>query len=104
MLNQGDKPIAFWSRILNPAELNHFLVEKEANVIIEATRECSHYLKGNYFILVKDQKTLSYIFDKHKALRTKNDKIHRWQIELSTYRYMLYIHNTTVRKQIYTGT
>lgn len=38
-LNQGDRPIAFWSRTLNTPERNHSPVEKEPNAIIEATIE-----------------------------------------------------------------
>ena len=42
---------------------------------------------SKHFIPVTDQKALSYIFDKHKALKIENDKTHCRQIELSPYRY-----------------
>lgn len=39
MLNQGGRFVVYWSRTLNSSEQNHFPVEKEANMILEAIRQ-----------------------------------------------------------------
>ena len=45
-LNQDGRPVAFFSRTLNPSERNHSSVEKEAYAIVEALRKWRHYLSG----------------------------------------------------------
>ena len=86
-LNQNDRPVAFFSRTLHGAEIGHPPVEKEANAIIEAVRNWRHFLTGKKFTLITDQEAVSYIFDKQHSGKIKNDKIHRWRLELSTYKY-----------------
>jgi len=46
VLNQGGRPVAFFSRTLNGSELKWPPVEKEACSIIESTRYWRHYLTG----------------------------------------------------------
>ena len=82
-LNQGGKPVAFFSRTLKPHEQKHHAVEKEACAIVEACRTWRHYLVGRHFKLLTDQEAVSYIYDKKNHGKTKNSKIDRWRIELS---------------------
>ena len=82
-LNQGGKPVAFFSRTLKPHERKHHAVEKEACAIVEACRTWQHYLVGRHFKLLTDQEAVSYIYDKKNHGKTKNSKIDRWRIELS---------------------
>ena len=56
VLNQGGRPVAFFSKSLSGSELGHPAVEKEACAIIEAVRYWKHYLLGRHFSLVTDQK------------------------------------------------
>ncbi len=86
-LNQKGRPVAFYSRTLNPSERNHSSVEKEAYAIVEALRKWRHYLIGRHFRLVTDQKSVSFMFDNTKKSKVKNEKIQRWRIELSCYNY-----------------
>ncbi|KAA3677328.1 uncharacterized protein DEA37_0001456, partial [Paragonimus westermani] len=51
-LNQDDRPVALFSRTLNPSERNHSPVEKEAYAIVEALRKWRHYLLGVHFKLL----------------------------------------------------
>ena len=44
VLNQGGRPVAFYSRTLHGSKLGHPTVEKEACAIIEAVRHWRHYL------------------------------------------------------------
>ena len=83
-LNQGGKPVAFFSRTLKSHERKHHEVEKEACAIVEACRKWNHYLAGKKFLLITDQQAVSYMFSKQNHGKVKNDKIQRWRIELST--------------------
>ncbi|KAA3672465.1 uncharacterized protein DEA37_0014814 [Paragonimus westermani] len=85
ILNQDGRPVAFFSRTLNPSERNHSPVEKEAYAIVEALRKWRHYLLGVHFKLLTDQQSVSFVFgDKHKG-KGKNDKNLRRRIELSCF-------------------
>ena len=84
-LNQNGRPVAFFTRMLNNAELKYPSIEKEAAAIIEAIRKWKHYLTGKHFVLITDQQSVAYMFDKNHGNKIKNDKIMRWRIELSTY-------------------
>ena len=74
ILNQEDPPIAFHSRTLSPAEQRHSSVEKEAYAVVEALRKWRHLLIGRHFTLVTDQKSVSFMFDRHHASKIKNEK------------------------------
>ena len=67
-LSQNNRPVAFFSRMLNGSELKHSAVEKEASAIIEAVRKWKHYLTGHHFTLITDQRSVSYMFHtKHNS-------------------------------------
>ena len=86
-LSQSGRPVAFFSRSLNPSERKHSSVEKEAYAIIESIRRWRHYLAGRQFSLITDQKSVAFMFDiKHRS-KIKNDKILRWRLELSSYSF-----------------
>ena len=86
-LNQEGRPIAFFSRTLNPHEINHHSVEKEAAAIVESIREWQHFLLGRKFKLVTDQKSISFMFNNTRKSKIKNVKIARWRLELSQYKF-----------------
>ena len=86
-LNQNGKPVAFFSRTLQGSELKHASIEKEAQAIIEAVRHWRHFLTGRHFILKTDQKSVSYMFDKHHRGKIKNEKFLRWRLELSCFSF-----------------
>ena len=86
-LNQQGRPIAFFSRTLHGSEIKHHAVEKEAAAIVESIREWRHFLIGKKFKLVTDQKSISFMFDNRRKSKIKNDKIARWRVELSQYKF-----------------
>ena len=79
--------MAFMSRTLTRSEQHHPVVGKEATAIIEAVCKWSHYLLGRTFMLVTDQKSLSFVFDNRKRSKIKNSNIMLWRIELGFYSY-----------------
>ena len=86
-LNQNGKPVAFFSRTLQGSELKHASIEKEAQAIIEVVRHWRHFLTGRHFILKTDQKSVSYMFDKHHRGKIKSEKFLRWRLELSCFSF-----------------
>ncbi|XP_047989823.1 uncharacterized protein LOC125229088 [Leguminivora glycinivorella] len=86
-LSQKGRPVAFFSRTLSDGERKHAAVEKEACAIVESLRKWRHYLIHRHFLLITDQKSVSYIFNQNHSSKIKNDKIERWRLELSCYKY-----------------
>ncbi|KFD64017.1 hypothetical protein M514_23727 [Trichuris suis] len=57
VLNQLGRPVAFFSRTLQPHERRYAAVEKEAQAIVEAVRHTQHYLTGKHFTIKMDQRS-----------------------------------------------
>ena len=89
VLQQNQRPVAFWSRTLNASEKRWASIEKEAAAIDESIRKWSHFLLGRHFTVITDQNSVAFMFDKARRSKIKNDKIMRWKIELSQYSYDL---------------
>ena len=60
-LNQHDRPVAFFSRMLTKNERHHSSVEKEATAIVEAIRKWTEFLCGRHFTVITDQKSVAYM-------------------------------------------
>lgn len=86
-LSQNSRPVAFFSRTLNPSEKHHSAIEKEAYAIVEAVRKWRHYLLGRHFRLITDQRSVAFMYDMKQNSKIKNDKIQRWRLELAAYHY-----------------
>lgn len=87
VLTQLGRPVAFFSRSLSGSELKHSSVEKEAQAIVEALEKWRHYLIGRHFTLITDQRSVAFMFDYRHHGKVKNDKIMRWRMDLSCFRY-----------------
>ena len=63
VLSQDDKPIAFMSRKLNPAEQNYPIHELEHLAIIAAFQDWRHYLEGasEQTKVITDHQSLIYL-------------------------------------------
>lgn len=86
-LMQEGKPVAFFSKTISPSERHLPAIEKEAAAIVESIRKWRHYLLGQHFTLITDQRSISFMFDQQSKTKIKNDKILRWRIDLSGYSY-----------------
>ena len=91
-LNQNGRPVAFFSRTLQGSELKNASIEKEPQAIIETVRHWRHFLTGRHFILRTDQKSVSYMFDKHHRGKITNEKFLGGRLELSCYSLDLIYH------------
>ena len=85
-----ERPIAYVSRSLAPAERRYSHLDKEALAIIFGLQKFHQYLFGRTFIIYTDHKPLSYLFDASRAIpQMASARIQRWAITLSAYSYTI---------------
>ena len=80
-----ERPIAFASRSLSPAEKNYAQIEREALAIIFGVKKFHLYLYGHSFILETDHKPLTHIFGSKDVPSTAAARMQRWALILSAY-------------------
>ena len=72
---------------MDPSEQNHSPVEKEAYAVVESLKEWRHFLLGRHFKLITVQQSVTFMYNNKHASKIKNDKIMRWRVELSCFKY-----------------
>lgn len=89
--NDEEKPIAYASRTLAPAEKNYSQLEKEGLSIIFAVKKFNQYLYGRpKFVIRTDHKPLLGLFQFDKAIPVMaSGRIQRWALLLAGYNYEL---------------
>ena len=76
---EGERPIAFASATLKPAERNYSQIEKEGLAIIFGLKKFYHYLAGRRFELITDHQPLVTIFHPNKSLPAYSlNRLQRW--------------------------
>lgn len=86
--NGFEKPIAFASRLLNPAEIKYSQIEKEALAIIFGVQKFFQYLYCKKFLLFTDHKPLLAIFNPKKGIPIfAANRLQRWAHILSAFDY-----------------
>ena len=85
-----DKPIAFSSRTLAPAERQYSQLEKEGLAIIMGVKRFHQYLFGREFTIVSNHKPLQHLFSESKAtLVLASAHIRQWSLILAAYNYKI---------------
>ena len=85
-----EKPIAFASRILAPAEKKYSQLEKEGLAIIFGVKCFHQYLLGRHFTIVSDYKPLQRLFsESHVTPPLASARIQRWSLTLGAYDYSI---------------
>ena len=83
-----EKPVAFASRSLAPAEKNNAQLDKEALAIIFGVKKFNHYLLGRPFTILSDHKPLQHLFSEKKVIPVlASARIKMWALILSAYDY-----------------
>jgi transposase InsO family protein len=85
VLSQGDKPVSFFSRRLQPRECNYSTGEKECLAIVEAVERYHVYLYGHRFMICTDNKALVSLMSVSFANLRTTMRIARWTQRLLRY-------------------
>jgi len=78
VISQDGKPIAFYSRKLNPAQTRYTTTERELLAIVETLKEFRNILLGQQLIVYTDHKNLTY-----STFNT--ERVMRWRLILEEY-------------------
>lgn len=90
-----ERPIAFASRTLTPAERNYSQIDKEALAIVWALKRFHVYLFGRHFELLTDHKPLVSIFHPAKGIPAMTAaRLQRFALFLSSYTYKIVYRST----------
>ena len=85
-----ERPVAYISRTLSPAEKNYSQLEKEALAIVFAVKKFHRYLLGRHFVIESDHQPLKSLFgETNKIPQMASSRIQRWAITLSAYQYSI---------------
>ena len=72
-MSQDGKPVAFYSRKLNPAQTRHTATERELLSVVKTLKECGNILLGQRIEVFTDHKNLVY-----KTFNT--ERVMRWRL------------------------
>ena len=88
VIDEVERPIAFYSRTLKPAEKNYSVLDKEALAIVNGVKKFHCYLYGRSFMIQSDHKPLEKLLhEKNNLSHMAAPRIKRWSLELSAYDY-----------------
>ena len=79
VISQDDKPIAFWSKKLNPAQTRYSTTEQELLSIVEVCKEFRTILLGQQIVIHTDHKNLTH---KNIALTSNMSKEKRMSLQM----------------------
>ena len=87
VLQQGEntkllRPIAYFSKQLNKAQINYATCEKELLAIVTGVEHFHHYLYGVKFTIFTDHQPLSWLLKKRDQIASR---LARWVIRLRVY-------------------
>ena len=86
----SEKPVAFASRSLSPAEKKYAQLEKEALALIFWVTKFHKYLCGRSFTLQSDHRPLLGLLKQDRVISAMaSARIQRWALTLSNYEYRL---------------
>ena len=90
MENGEEKPVAFTSRSLAPAEKQYSQLDKEALAIIFGVKRFHQYLYGRPFTILSDHKPLEGLLKETKPIPAMASvRIQRWALTLAAYDYRI---------------
>lgn len=67
VLSQNSKPIAYFSQALSSRAQAKSIYERELMVVVLAIEKWRHYLSGNKFIVISNQKALKFLIEQREV-------------------------------------
>eukprot|EP00731_Ephydatia_muelleri_P037838 Em0575g5a len=91
LYNDGsERPIAYASRSLAPAERKYSHIEKEGLAVVFGVKKFHQYLLGRKFVVFSDHKPLQFLFCETRPVPPMaSARIQRWALTLSAYNYQI---------------
>ena len=74
-------PVGYWSRKLQPREVNYSITEQEALALVEGVQQFAMYLLGGHFTVLTDHKALTFWHQLTKA----GPRVMRWGLLLQQF-------------------
>ena len=88
--DRSERPVAFESRTLMPAETRYSQIEKEGLTCVFGVKRFHNYLFGRKFTLCTDHKPLLSLFYEQRAIPSQaSAQIQRWALSLAAYQYAI---------------
>lgn len=85
-----DRPIAYASRSLAPAERRYAQIEKEGLAVVWGVKKFHQFLFGREFVIFSDHKPLQFLFSEQSPVPVMaSGRIQRWALTLSAYKYRM---------------
>ena len=85
-----ERPVAFASRTLAPAEKKYAQLEKEGLAIVFGVKKFHDYLLGRKFVIHSDHKPLQHLFSESRPVPPlASARIQRWALTLGAYDYTI---------------
>jgi hypothetical protein len=85
-----ERPIAYASRSLSPAEKNYSQLDREGLAMVFGVKKFHTYLYGRDFVITTDHKPLLGLFGENRPIPAMaSSRIQRWALTLAAYRYQL---------------
>ena len=93
--DRSERPVAFASRTLMPAETRYSQIEKEGLACVFGVKRFHNYLFGRKFTLCTDHKPLLSLFHEQRAIPSQaSARIQRWVLSLAAYQYAIVFKST----------
>ena len=90
MEDGSERPIAFASSSLAPAEKKYSQLEKEGLAIVFSVKKFQQYLAERHFTIYSDHQPLKYLFNESKQVPVMAaSRIQRWALLLGAYDYSI---------------
>ena len=91
LYNDGsERPIAYASRSLAPAERKYSHIEKEGLAVVFGVKKFHQYLLGRKLVVFSDHKPLQFLFCETRPVPPMaSARIQRWALTLSAYNYQI---------------
>ncbi|XP_055711433.1 uncharacterized protein K02A2.6-like [Phlebotomus papatasi] len=87
---EGEKPIAFFSRTLSKCQRNYAQIDKEALAVMSGVCHFHQYLAGREFIIITDHKPLLGIFNPTRNIQEAiSPRMLRWRLIVGAYKYRI---------------